>query len=208
MAISNLNLASQPFRNRALPWAVTAVVFIISLIALALIIRASLETNAKAAVVERDVNGLRTQAKALQDQAAQIRESLSPEQQVMLEAAHTLVARKKFSWSRLFADLEAILPANVRVTRISVHDVAVRGGQTYAELELTVVGKTSDDAISVVTEMDRTGIFEAEPRAQNLQRGRGQTGTELTLNVRYTPRSSLAHSEGSVAAATTQGGAR
>jgi len=202
VSVSNLNLASQPFRNRALPWTITAIVAIASLVALVLIVRTSLDTNAKAAVVETDVNALRQQAKVLQDQASQIRESLTPEQRVMLDAAHTLVDRKRFSWSRLFTDLEATLPANVHVTRISVHDVAVRGGQTYAELELTVVGKTADDAIGVVAEMDRTGVFQAEPRSQNLQRGRGQSGTELTLDVRYTPRAGVARSEGNVAAAS------
>ena len=56
-----------------------------------------------------------------------------------------LVDRKRFSWSRLFADLESALPGNVRVTRISVRDVAARGEQTLAELDLTVVSKTPDD---------------------------------------------------------------
>ncbi|OLE55371.1 MAG: hypothetical protein AUG51_03600 [Acidobacteria bacterium 13_1_20CM_3_53_8] len=214
VSVANLNLASQPFRNRALPWTITAVIVIASLIALVLIVRASMLTNAKAAIVETDVNALRIQAKKLQDEASQIRESLTPEQRIMLDAAHTLVDRKRFSWSRLFADLEAVLPANVRVTRIGVHDVAVRGGQTYAELELTVVGKTAEDAIGVVAEMDRTGVFQADPISQNLQRGRGQSGTELTLKVLYTPRAGVARSEGNVAAAgahgneAAQGGAR
>jgi hypothetical protein len=36
--------------------------------------------------------------------------------------------------------------------------------------------------------MDRSGIFHAELRSQNLQKGRGESGTEYELAVDYRPR--------------------
>jgi Tfp pilus assembly protein PilN len=105
-----------------------------------------------------------------------------------LQAAHTLVDRKRFSWSRLFADLEASLPSSVRVTRINVRDVALRGDQTYAELEVTVVGKTDAEVTQMIGEMDRAGIFQADPMAQDAQNEKNQGGTEWTLRVYYKPR--------------------
>ena len=159
-----------------------------SLLALALIIRASMKTNAEASRVERDVNGLREQAKDLQLHAEEIKEALTPEQLRTLQAAHTLVDRKRFSWSRLFADLEASLPSNVRVTRINVRDVALRGNQTYAELELAVAGKSDADITQMIGEMDRAGIFSAEPLSQDAQGEKNQGGTEWTLRVLYKPR--------------------
>jgi hypothetical protein len=41
----------------------------------------------------------------------------------------------------------------------------------------------------MIAEMDRVGIFQAELRSQNLQRGRGESGTEYELYVVYRPRS-------------------
>ena len=185
---AKLNLASQPFRNRALPWTITAVLTVASLLALVFIVRASMKTDAEASQIERDVNSLRQQAKDLQQHAEEIKEALTPEQLQTLQAAHTLVDRKRFSWSRLFADLEASLPQSVRVTRINVRDVALRGNQTYAELELTVVGKSDADVTHMIGEMERGGIFQAEPLSQDAQTDKNQGGTEWTLRVLYRPR--------------------
>lgn len=185
---ANLNLASQPFRNRALPWTIAVIVTIASLMALALIIDKSNGINAQADGVEHDVKNLRAQESDIKRQITEVKSALTPDQLQTLKAAHALVDRKRFSWSRLFADLEAALPGNVRVTRISVRDVALRGDQTVAELDLTVVGKTPDDLNQMIADMDRTGIFRAEPLTQTWQKGRGESGTELTLYVSYTPR--------------------
>ena len=46
---TKLNLASKPFSNRALPWAVTTVVIFFSLISLAFIVRATARANATGA---------------------------------------------------------------------------------------------------------------------------------------------------------------
>lgn len=183
----NLNLASQPFRNRAFPWTVTGIIAIVSLIAVILIISRTTETNKKAAVVAGDVNNLRSQAEVLKKSADEVRAALTPEQKQLRDAAEVLVERKRFSWSRLFADLESSLPANVRVTRISVRDVASHGGQTSAELELSVVSRNPNDVTNMISDMSRTGIFEANLLAQNLQKGRNETGTESTLRVIYRP---------------------
>lgn len=185
---TKLNLASRPFSNHALPWVLTALIVAISLIALVLIIRSTGQAKAQADVVQADINALNQQEKDLKAQAVAVKNSLTQEQLQTLAAAHVLVDRKRFSWSRLFADLEAALPASVRVTRISVRDVAARGEQTLAELDLTVVSKSPATITDMIGEMDRVGIFQAELRAQNLQKGRGESGTEFELYVIYRPR--------------------
>ena len=207
--ITNLNLASRPFRNRTLPWAVATVVACASVVALALIISQARQTRAQADAVESSLRSLRAEAEALRAQAAEVKQSLSPDQLQALEAAHLLVDRKRFSWSRLLADLEASLPANIRVARINVRDVSQRGGQTVAVLELTVIGRTPADITGMVSEMDRAGIFAADLLTENPRTAKGESGTEATLSVRYTPRSgrptkasatSVASSAGSTAA--------
>jgi Tfp pilus assembly protein PilN len=185
---TKLNLATRPFSNHALPWVLTALIVTVSLIALVVIIRWTGQARAQGDAVQVDINALNQQERDLKAQAAAVKNSLSQEQLQTLAAAHVLVDRKRFSWSRLFADLEAALPASVRVTRISVRDVAARGEQTLAELDLNVVSKSPATITDMIGDMDRVGIFQAELRAQNLQKGRGESGTEYELYVIYRPR--------------------
>jgi Tfp pilus assembly protein PilN len=185
---TKLNLASKPFSNRALPWAVTTVVIFFSLISLAFIVRATARANAQSYAVQNDINSLAQQEQNLRQQIQAVKNSLTSEQLQTLAAAHTLVDRKRFSWSRLLADLELALPGSVRVKRIAVSGVATRGDETLAELELTVIAKTPATVTDMIAEMDRAGIFHAELRSQNLQRGRGESGAEYELYVVYRPR--------------------
>ncbi|MGI8653995.1 MAG: hypothetical protein ACR2LC_02110 [Pyrinomonadaceae bacterium] len=199
---ARLNLASIPFRNRTLPWTIAVAITCVSLLALFLILRESNAQNAQADIVERDYKNLTLQADALQLQAKEVKGALSPDQLRALQDAHALVDRKHFSWSKLFADLEAVLPASVRVTRINVRDVVtLRGEQTYAELDLAVIGKNTDDVTEMISGMDRSGVFQAEPLSQNPVKERNQSGTEWTLKIYYRPRGSGAPTADADAAA-------
>jgi len=185
--ITRLNLSSRPFRNRALPWTVTAIVTLASIIGLILIARATIQTNAEAQIAQSDVADLRKRNDALVHKAEAIKVALTPEQQHALKSAHSLVDRKRFSWSRLFADLESILPGKIRVARIAVKQVGTSGDRTVANLDLTVVSKDPATVTQMIDEMQRGGIFQAELVSQNLQRGRDEFGAEYEMNVRYTP---------------------
>ena len=189
---SSLNLASRPFTNRLLPWLMTAGVLFVSLIGLLVVVHYTLEANRESAAIRLQINNLRTQEKGLLDDAKKVRESMTHEQLQALEAAHQLADRKAFSWSRLLADLEAALPPNVRVSRIAVRSVGAEGDQTVADLELTVFAKTANVITGMIGDMNRAGIFDAQLRSQNLQKGRGESGSEYDLDVVYRPRSGYA----------------
>ena len=189
---TKLNLASKPFSNRSLPWVVTAVVILVSLVSLVFIVRATSRSNTLAAAVQKDIANLKQQELELRKQSDAIKISLTPQQLQTLSAAHTLVDRKHFSWSRLFADLESALPGNVRVKRIAVRGVTTRGNETLAELELAVVAKSPATVTEMISQMDNGGIFHAELRTQTLARGRGETGAEYELAVIYRPRAGAA----------------
>jgi len=185
---TKLNLSTKPFTNRSLPWVVTTFVILLSLVCLVFIVRVTSKARSQAEAVQNDINRLSQQEQALRKQAQAVKNSLTTEQLQTLEAAHTLVDRKHFSWSRLFADLESALPGSVRVKRIAVRGVATRNDQTLAELELTVLAKSPAAITDMIADMDRIGIFQAELRSQNWQRGRGESGAEYELYVVYRPR--------------------
>jgi Tfp pilus assembly protein PilN len=188
---TKLNLASKRFRNRSLPWIVTAIVIVVSLASLIYIVRATRQAETQARAVQNDINALSQQEKALREQAEAVKASLTTEQLQTLEAAHALVDRKQFYWSRLFADLETALPGSVRVKRIAVRGVGTAGDQTVADLELTVIAKTSTAVTDMIADMTREGVFRSELRSQNLQRGRGEIGAEYELFVTYRPRAGM-----------------
>jgi Tfp pilus assembly protein PilN len=191
---NRLNLASNPFTNRVLPWVVTAIVVFFSLVAMTLIARSNTESNAKAAAIQRDINVLNQQMLSVKREAETVKNSFTLEQQLSLRSAHELVDRKRFSWSSLFADLEDVLPQSVRVARIAVRQVHSQGDHMVADLELTVIGKSPTQVTDMIAAMNKEGIFEAELRTVNLQKGRGESGSEYELGVQYTPRASFASS--------------
>lgn len=189
---SRLNLSSNPFRNRFLPWTITALVAVLSIAALLLIAESTFRTNAKIVAAEHDITGLRKQTDTLKQQAQAVETALTPDQKRELKYAHALVDRKSFSWSRLFVDLEASLPGEIRVTRIAVKGVGMQGDRPVADLDLVVASKSADTVTQMIEEMESGGIFHAELVSQNPQRGKNEVGSEFELNVHYVPRAGYA----------------
>ncbi|HYW72359.1 MAG TPA: hypothetical protein VE961_15080 [Pyrinomonadaceae bacterium] len=186
---TRLNLASNPFRNRVLPWTVTALVSVASIVALLFLAQSTFRTYASITATQRDVTELGKQLVALNQQKKAVETALTDDEKRQLKYAHGLVDRKRFSWSQLFADLEGALPGEVRVTKILVKGVGVQNGRPVADLDLVVSSKTPSDVTQMIEDMEGGGVFHAELVAQNPQRGKGETGSEYELNVHYAPRS-------------------
>ncbi len=186
--IARLNLASDPFRNRTLPWTVAAAVSALSLLGLLYVLSEYRRVSAESALADRQVRELRSQRAELDRQAAEVKQTIPPEQQETVKAAHALVDRKGFSWSQLFSDLEEALPSTVRVSRINVREVDRAGDLTRAGIDLTVVGKTPMDVTTMMAEMNQAGTFSAVALTENQKSGRGESGFEWTLRVSYSQR--------------------
>lgn len=184
--IENLNLSSQPFRNRTLPWTLAVVIAAVSVAVLVFTLGQYRDARGRADAVDAQVRGLRAERETLRKQAEEVNNLLTDEQRRTLEAAHLILDRKNFRWSQLFADLESTLPQSVRVARITVRDISQAGGRTRADLELAVVGRTAADVTRMMAQMASAGIFAADLLTQTPET-RGGTGVEATLRVRYTP---------------------
>jgi Tfp pilus assembly protein PilN len=189
---NNLNLASKPFSNRLLPWVLTAVILFISVAGLVVVIQLTTSINRDVASRSAAVNKMKQEEQLLITKGEELKRQFSIDKQQALQAAHQLVDRKGFSWSRLFADLEDAVPDNVRVSRIAVRDITRQGDQTVAELDLAVFSKTSTNVLQMMSDMNKSGIFDAKLVNQNLQKGRGESGSEFELVVVYRPRHGVA----------------
>jgi Tfp pilus assembly protein PilN len=185
------NLASRPFRNRSLPWTVAILIAMASFVGLLLIAKTTIQTNAQTQTAAAEVAKLQKQVSERTEAAKAIESALTTDQKQNLKSAHALIDRKRFSWALMLADLEHVLPNDVRVTRIAVKGVRVQDDRTVANLELVVGSKDPTNVTRMIEEMDQGGVFQAQLVSTNPQRGRGETGAEYELDVYYVPRASI-----------------
>ena len=149
-----------------------------------------------------------TEIAKLKGEGEKVQQQLSPDQKAILSASHKLVANKTFGWSRLFADLESVLPGNVSASRISVQNIYNDGDKVKAELELGVLSRDYTAVMSMIENMHNSGLFQAELRGQDLQKNERMVYSEYTLRLIYTPGYSNSSSPSTDLAQNDQGGIR
>jgi len=204
--ITKLNLASQPFRNRTLPYLISLLFLAFSVAGAVLSFGSLSDTRARNEIAKSEIEQMKAELQTLKSKGSLVKQSLTPEQQALLIASHKLVANKSFGWSRLFADLESTLPGGVSVSRIGVQNVCNDGDKTKAELEFAVLSRDYPSVMTMIENMNNSGVFQAELRGQDLQQTESITYTEYTLRLIYSPRFSYSTAVPSDVAQTGQGG--
>lgn len=185
--ISKLNLATRPFRNRNLPY-ILALLLLAMSVAGAVLCFARIRHNSEMIeIAKAEITQMDAEVKRLNGEGEKVQQQLTPEQRALLVAAHKLVANKTFGWSRLFADLESVLPGNVSASRISVTNIYRDGDRNKAELELGVLSRDYQSVVTMIQNMNNSGLFQAELRGQDLQKAERAAYTEYTLRLIYTP---------------------
>lgn len=206
--ITKLNLATRPFRNRTTP-------YLISLLLLGLAVSGGLlcfsQMNAVSSqneIAKTQINQMEEEIKKLRGQGESVRQQLSPQDQTLLIESHKLVANKTFGWSRLFADLEAVMPGSVSASRIAVENVYKDGDRVKAELDFGVLSRDYPAVMSMIASMNGSGLFQAELKGQDRQDNERGTFTEYTLHLIYTPAYGYAPTPANDIAQSGQGGAQ
>jgi Tfp pilus assembly protein PilN len=203
--ITKLNLASKPFRNRTTPYVLSLLMLAIA-VAATLLMFAKLNDNQRLnEIAENDIAEFQEQIDALNAKVEMVQRQLTPEQRDLLVASHKLVASKSFGWSRLFYDLESVMPGSVSASRISVENVFQEGDRVRAELDFAVLSRDYQGVMAMIGAMNNSGVFNAELRSQNLQSNQRMTYSEYTLRLIYTPPFGVNPDAGEVAQ-TSQGG--
>lgn len=138
-------------------------------------------------LLTRSIAERNEEIRRLKGEGEKVQQMLTPDQRQMLVASHKLVANKRFGWSRLFSDLESVLPNNVSASRIAVVNVFQDAQQTRAELEFAVKSRDYSAVMSMIENMNNSGLFNVELRGQDLQSNERVTFTEYTFRLIYTP---------------------
>ncbi len=177
-----LNLARQPFRNERLPTLLLAIGTLALVLATARHATVGWELlPGRARDVSRELAEVESEAQRLRAEAASLRDvSASPATIAEWAAVKTLVDRRAFSWTGLFAALEGALPPGVRLVSIQPTDTA-----SGAELTLSAQGRTSDDALALLQALQAHPEFEGAFLNGWTE---GREGVDIACTVNYVPR--------------------
>lgn len=185
--ITKLNLSTHPFRNRVLPYLVAGLLLVMSSFGGVYCIAKLKENRDKNELLVTAIRERQSDIQKLKGEGEKVKQLLSPDQKALLSASHKLVANKAFGWSRLFADLESVLPGTVSASRISVENIYQDGDRIKAELELGVISREYPAVMGMIERMNNSGLFLAELRGQDLQKTERTVYTEYTFRLIYTP---------------------
>lgn len=185
--ITRLNLATHPFRNRTTPYLLSLVLIALGAFGAMVGISQWYQAGKESEIARKQLGEMENEIARLKGEGEKVQQQLSPDQRQTLIAAHKLVANKTFGWSRLFADLESVLPGSVSTSRITIENIYRDGDRVKAELQLGVLSRDYESVTGMIGSMNNSGLFQAELRGQDRQENERITYTEYTLRLVYTP---------------------
>jgi type IV pilus assembly protein PilN len=154
-----LNLATQPYENARrfyLLW--TTVVLVLAVLTGALVYgavaawRNSRAISQKVAAEKSNLDKLNRQEQA---DLAVLNKSENRDVKERSEVLNSLIRRKEFSWTLIFADLEQLMPTRLHVVSISPR----LDKNNDIEVRMTVAGDSREKAIELVHNMETSREF-------------------------------------------------
>lgn len=206
--ITKLNLASDPFRNRKLPYLLAMLLLGCTLFGAIFSFAQWRKFSAEAELAQKDIEKMEADLKEVNARGEKVQQSLSPAQKQLMVAGHKLVANKEFGWSRLLSDIERVIPGSVSASRINVENVYKENGRLKADLEFAVLSRNYQGVLQMIDRMNNSGVFRASLRGQDRQKSDTITYSEYTLKLIYRPSAgiSLTPPTETASADTEQGG--
>ncbi|HWB96473.1 MAG TPA: hypothetical protein VG672_07215 [Bryobacteraceae bacterium] len=154
-----INLASQPFRrDRPMLIASSAVAVLLAGL-LAILISLSVTERGQLADTRKDIEQRQARLRTLTTEQSRLETILRrPENAEVLERSiflNKLLYRKGISWTRIFADLEKVVPFNVRI--ISIRPSA--NSQNQISLDMLVGAESPQPVIQFVKALEDSPLF-------------------------------------------------
>jgi type IV pilus assembly protein PilN len=190
----DINLASQPYQNLRTFW----MRWIVGLTALALVTIGlagfTISALIKAHHQQEAIQTIQDSINALSDRESKAKLFLNePDNRSTRDRSqflNELFHRKAFSWTRVFQDLERVMPAKLHV--VSIHPELTKSNQL--EIKLVVGGDTHQHALELVKKMEDSKRFQGtqinqETRAVGGSQGPGGDAVEFDITAQYVPES-------------------
>jgi len=158
-----INLASQPYENARRFFLEWGVALGILLIFSGLLVFAAARTWRADHALARSIADERARLERLNDQEKADLEILNKgankEVRERAQAINALILRKEFSWTRIFTDLEKMMPSRLHV--VSIAPALTENGDI--EIRMSVAGDSRDKAIELVQNIEKAPDFR-DPR--------------------------------------------
>jgi len=184
----DINLASQPYEDRSKFWlrwgSPLAILGILTLWLLYSVISGLI-------VAHKDNTLIREREEQI---ASRDREKAAAEALLNLPQNRTtrdrsqflndLFQRKAFSWTRVFEDMEQVMPARLHVVSINPE----MGDDNQLEIKLHVAGESRERALELVHRMEASKRFQqTHIVSERLLQGQGGDNVDFEINAQYVP---------------------
>jgi len=155
-----INLASEPFRRDRAALAAYATGSAVLFVLLCVLTYSILADRNRVSDTRASVNRLSSEASTLAAEQAKLEAILrEPANAEVLERSYllnTLVARKSVSWTRIFADLEEVMPANVRLIQVRLPQI---DSQNRVLLDMVVGAQSPGPVIDLLKKLQESPRF-------------------------------------------------
>jgi type IV pilus assembly protein PilN len=155
-----INLASEPFRRDRPMLVASAAVGIVLLVLLGFQISTIVQERHQAADIRVTIDRLNAQLRTISGEQAKLNATLRrPENAEVLERSlflNTLIDRKAISWSKIFADLEKVLPYNVRLVSVRLPEVDL---QNEVLLDMVVGAEEVPPVLQLLRKLEASPQF-------------------------------------------------
>jgi len=188
----NINLASRPYQdlNRFLRrWTIAVGVFAVASIALALFAWHQYSSGRE---INRQINEQQRQIRQFDDQkAAAVKMLAEPSNKEVADTArylNLLIARKAFSWTRVFMQMEEIMPGRLHV--VSMTPELTQNNQLL--LTMRVAGDSREQAVELVRRIEKSPSFRtATLRSETMippDQAKGNDSVMFEISALYVPK--------------------
>lgn len=155
----DINLASRPYEDTRQFWTYWGTGLALLAVATAILAFMAVTGFVRAGRDRRQISRLESQIDAYDREKAQAEALLNqPQNRELREQSrflNELFERKAFSWTRVFQDLEQVMPAHLHV--VSIHPDMSSGNNV--EIKVVVGGESQQQALDLVRKMENSQHF-------------------------------------------------
>ncbi|HSO76481.1 MAG TPA: hypothetical protein VLU47_16735 [Blastocatellia bacterium] len=186
---TSVNLSSRPFTNHRLFWIVIAVVFLASTWFFMWAVTERSVVSAKAEQIKQRIEGQKALADAKRAErekreSEQVKTVITEQEALELASARRLILEKSFSWNRMIAELEQIVPHEARISAIKVTGISDAEG-VVTNVQVKALGATAAQMTEMMSNVAKSGGMFVVLQAD--QEATAETGeTPFTLELTYT----------------------
>jgi type IV pilus assembly protein PilN len=155
-----INLASEPFRRDRPVLVAAGVAMALLAVGLCCLLYLIGVDRARSGETRARVNRLNQELSAISTEQARLDATLrQPANASILERSlllNTLVERKSVSWTRIFADLEAVMPPNVRLIQVRLPQIDSRN---QVLLDMVIGSQSPEPVITFLKQLQSSPRF-------------------------------------------------